>query len=230
MKKFTFWAVFISLLLTVGIFYNLSSFTFSILDKDNSTEASDRTSNSDGSSGNENNETEKASDNSPNDDTVFFMDNTEFDLSRSTHEDAINYQEGKEPEAKEIILYLHDVMNDITGYGHVESLRFDALRDNAYHDNSRFKEGIKKLQEELLDDSRALHDIRNLENFYQLGSSHHSEDRMALRYAHRIIHDLDVYVNGARSNDDRDTWGVTEAFGNDDTITQLYDYLRNSME
>ncbi len=174
---------------------------------------------------NESNENENQND-SEELERVFFMNDNYFYIDRSGHEDAINYQQGKEQEAKQLIDYLHQTMNDIVGYGNVESLNFDNLRDGKYHDNNRFHNSILKLQEELLDDSRALHDIRNLENFYQLGSSLHSEDRMALRYAHRVIHDLDIYVNGAGDDDDRKIWGLTEAYGNDNAIESMYDYLR----
>ncbi len=79
------------------------------------------------------------------------------------------------------------MMNNLVGYGNVESLSFDGLREGMYHDIDGFRNGILKLQEDLLEDSRAIHDIRNLENFYLLGSSEQTEDRMALRYAHRVI-------------------------------------------
>jgi len=161
---------------------------------------------------------------------VFFMSDIYFYIDRSEHEDAINYQEGKEAEAKEMIGYLHDTMNEVTGYGNVETLSFDGLREGMYHNNARFYHGLLELQEDLLDKSRALHDIRNVENFYQLGSSKQTEDRMALRYAHRVIHDLDIYVNGAEDSEDRKIWGVTEAFGNDREIETMYNYLRNHQE
>lgn len=161
---------------------------------------------------------------------IFFMSDTYFYIDRSNHEDAINFKEGKETEAKEIINYLHETMNEITGHGNVESLNFTSLRDGMYHDTDRFRNGIVKLQEDLLDESRALHDIRNLENYYQLGSSQQTEDRMALRYAHRVIHDLDIYVNGTGDGDDRKIWGVTESYGNDKQIETMYDYLRGREE
>ncbi|SER80526.1 hypothetical protein [Salipaludibacillus aurantiacus] len=162
-----------------------------------------------------------------NPDGVYFLDTAIFDLERSDHEDAINFKDGQEERAEENIDYMHNVMNDIVGYGNVDTLDFDDVRNGEYHDTKKFMEGIMELQDDLLDDSRAIKDIDIFENFYKLAVSHHTEDRMALRYAHRIIHDLDIYVNGDGSDDDRRIWGVTQAFGDDDRIESMYNYLRD---
>ncbi|SER85382.1 hypothetical protein [Salipaludibacillus aurantiacus] len=158
---------------------------------------------------------------------IFFMSDTYFYIDRSEHEDAINYKEGKKEEAKEIIGELHEIMNNLVGFGKVEVINFHSLRNDKYFDTDAFHDRLSALQEDLLAESRALYDIRNLQNFYMMGSSYETEDRMALRYAHRIIHDLDIYVNGDGEKDERRIWGVTEAYGNDSDIDKMYDYIRN---
>ncbi|MCE7791565.1 hypothetical protein K8O68_03880 [Salipaludibacillus sp. CUR1] len=178
----------------------------------------------------ESDDLEQEDENEGNPNKVYFNDHATFNLERSDHEDAINFKDGQKDRAKELIGDLHKTMNDIVGYGKIDTLDFEELRSKEFDSHLSHKEfmkGIMELEDDLLDDSRAVNDIRNLESYYRLGYSLHSEDRMALRYAHRIIHDLDIYVNGNGSDDDRRIWGVTEAFGDDDRIERMYDYIRD---
>lgn len=160
-------------------------------------------------------------------DEVYFNNHGTFDLSRSTEEKDIAFQSGQQASAKRAIADLHESMNDLTGYGKIETFDHEKLRAGEYHDHKHFREQIMNLKEKYLDDSRALKDLHNLKMYYTMGISIQSEDRVAMRYAHRIIHDLDVHVNGDGHEDDRTIWGVTEAFGEDKRIEEMYSYIRD---
>lgn len=150
-------------------------------------------------------------------------------LSFSDHEEAINYQSGQEERANEIIMILHDKFNDLTGWGALEAINWESHRSGDSSFNIElFRELTYELENEMLAESRALHDIRNLVTLYDLAHWEEANDMRALRYAHRIIHDLDNSINGARG--DETIYGVTEAFGERRNIQDIYDYIRNRLE
>ncbi|TVP81958.1 MAG: hypothetical protein EA344_12295 [Alkalicoccus sp.] len=154
----------------------------------------------------------------------------DYVFERSEREEALAFQTGREEEAKEKLRSLHRTMNELTGYGRVETFRFEDLREGEYHDPEKLMNKAETLKNDYLDDSRAVDDVSNFMTFYDYASDPAVEDRMAMRYAHRIIHDLDYEVNGVEEGGDIQIYGVTEAYGNDDSLEELYGYLLDAGE
>lgn len=154
----------------------------------------------------------------------------DYVFERSEREEAVAFQTEQEDAAKDKLRSIHRTMNELTGYGRVETFRFEDLRDGEYHDPEKLMNQAEKLKNDYLDDSRAVDDVSNFMTFYDYASDPAVEDRMAMRYAHRIIHDLDYEMNGVEEGGDIQIYGVTEAYGNDESLKELYGYLLDAGE
>jgi hypothetical protein len=154
----------------------------------------------------------------------------DYVFERSERAEAVAFQENQEEAAREKLRSIHRTMNELTGYGRVETFRFEDLREGEYHDPENLMNKAEKLKGDYLNDSRAVDDVSNFMTFYNYASDPSVEDRMAMRYAHRIIHDLDYEMNGVEESGEIQIYGVTEAYGNDESLQELYEYLLDAGE
>ncbi|SDN19619.1 hypothetical protein [Alkalicoccus daliensis] len=155
-------------------------------------------------------------------DRVYFMEGKYFDLTLSEEENELQFQEGKAEEAAEVIAELHNSFNEIAGYGGAETLQFKEYKENEY---KQIQEDASYLKEDLVAQSRLLIDLEFLYRMNQFAV--HYEDRMAIRYAHRIIHDLDIHINDNGTDTSKKIWGITQAFGSKEGIQRMHRYIEN---
>ncbi|MGG3737228.1 hypothetical protein [Aeribacillus pallidus] len=120
---------------------------------------------------------------------------------RKEYDDAYLFKPGKEQEAKQKLAELHDFYDDLLGWGKAEHINFRQL------DMVQMQEDVQAFQN-LLEPSKILNDVHYTQAL--LGVAFRYNDSMALRYVHRIFHDLDYHINGTEV--DRE-WKVTDAFG-----------------
>ncbi|WP_035665392.1 hypothetical protein [Halalkalibacter akibai] len=145
---------------------------------------------------------------------------TKVDASEQLAE-PVAYQPGQETAVKNIIAKQHDFLNELAGWGNAESVNSTELQ----HDRNwmKLEEDVKWLMEEGFAESLILEDMLHATEFLSISSQ--TGDEMAIRYLHRIFHDLDAHINEEKV--DR-IWNVTIAFGSEGQQNQLYAYLSGS--
>ncbi|GAE25634.1 hypothetical protein JCM9140_1641 [Halalkalibacter wakoensis JCM 9140] len=130
---------------------------------------------------------------------------------------AVAYQENQEQMVKELIAKHHDYLNQLAGWGNVETIDLSALdSDDKWQ---QLQTDIKWLLESGFTNSLVVTDMKNAQDFMEVASS---GDAKSLLYLHRIFHDLDANIND--QNVDK-IWDVTHAFGNKSEQDQLLTYL-----
>ncbi|MFC4737129.1 hypothetical protein ACFO4L_11070 [Bacillus daqingensis] len=146
-------------------------------------------------------------------------------LDRSEAAEDIAYQEGKREEAEQLIYEVHEAFNNITGYGAIDEFRFaDFVHETREFEGESYVpmgSDLSYLLSYLLDDSKLRDDVENARELFYYGVN--NEDTSVLRYAHRIMHDLDVYINEEGRQSDKDIFGVTETFGLEKSIERMHD-------
>jgi hypothetical protein len=122
-----------------------------------------------------------------------------FDTSKSV--------KGTYPEVvKQTFKGLHDEFNDLAGYGGIS--KFLDRNSEKWSQFEKFKPG--QSYEELrkaVKNPELEQDLKNLEALIDYAKQEH--DSQALRYAHRIAHDLDYWVFNWKREREDDYWGVT---------------------
>lgn len=115
---------------------------------------------------------------------------------------AVKFKPGKEEEGKRILAELHEFYNNLTGWGSAEHIDWSNLK------YAEMQEKIQSFRDTLEPNtSRIENDVNNATVL--LGVAYRYEDSMAMRYVHRIFHDLDHHINGTPVDKE---WGVTSAF------------------
>ncbi|WP_147476336.1 hypothetical protein [Corallococcus sp. AB032C] len=115
---------------------------------------------------------------------------------------AVKFKPGKEEEGKRILAELHEFYNNLTGWGDAEHIDWSNLK------YAEMQEKIQSFRDTLEPNtSRIENDVNNATVL--LGVAYRYEDSMAMRYVHRIFHDLDHHINGTPVDKE---WGVTSAF------------------
>lgn len=120
--------------------------------------------------------------------------------------DPVVHDEGDDPvqqDGNALIAYHHETMNNLVGWGDIATVEIDA----------DLKDKLEKMKDETNKVIPAMSgpigkDLAMYVSY--LNAAVAEEDSDHLVQAHRIIHDLDVGVNG---NEAEDFWGVTETFG-----------------
>jgi hypothetical protein len=119
----------------------------------------------------------------------------------------------------------HSYLNDITGWGGVETVN---IRNLITSDEwKELKAAVNWMKTEGFGPSKILNDMENAHGFILLVER--EGDRTALRYLHRIFHDLDVTLNEVTEEEgDTTIWGHTHAFGNNRDIRKANNHLKNN--
>ncbi|QXE01045.1 hypothetical protein [Terribacillus sp. DMT04] len=138
-------------------------------------------------------------------------------LTYENYDTSVAYQ--NEELAKQIISDQHAYLNDLTGWGHINSVDIDYLAQS--EEWKQLKEDVERLRTEGFADSEAVNDMWNAEAFMRIATD--SADVNSLRYVHRIFHDLDAEINGA---DVDKIWDATRAFGAEAETQELYEYIK----
>jgi hypothetical protein len=129
---------------------------------------------------------------------------------------AVKFKPGKEEEGKRILAELHEFYNNLTGWGGAEHIDWSSLK------YAEMQEKIQSFRDTLEPNtSRIENDVNNATVL--LGVAYRYEDSMAMRYVHRIFHDLDYHLNGTQVDQE---WGVTSAFNGNPK--EIRDYLLGS--
>ncbi|MBP3950479.1 hypothetical protein [Bacillus suaedae] len=144
----------------------------------------------------------------------------EYQLTDAEADIKVAYQVGQEQEVKRIIASQHEYLNNLAGWGKVESINFEQLIDD--RDWNQLQQDIKWLYEEGFAPSAILNDMSHASQFHTLALT---GDQMSIRYLHRIFHDLDAKINQI---DVEQIWNVTDAFGTEQEQTDVQEYLNSS--
>ncbi|TLS37182.1 hypothetical protein [Pseudalkalibacillus caeni] len=146
-------------------------------------------------------------------------------VEKIDYEDAVKYRDGQEEKAKKLVQVSHNYLNDTFAYGRLDETELNNLIEGPnYPEWSKFQDDVAWLRGYgFTEDSRVYYDMMNVEGlFYSVIKG----DKMAVRYIHRIFHDLDKNINN--SYPDTKEWGVTEAFG--DNYKKVEDYVAGDVE
>ncbi|MDV2685968.1 hypothetical protein RYX56_16495 [Alkalihalophilus lindianensis] len=141
-------------------------------------------------------------------------------LQYGEYEEAIAYQPGQETKANKIIATQHTYLNKLAGWGRADSLNYESTISE--EEWNQLRDDINWLYNEGFADSHVKNDMKNARAFMYVAES---RDAMALRYLHRIFHDLDAEING---NEVDKIWQVTHSFGKSSQHKTLHNYLKGS--
>ncbi|MBM7095039.1 hypothetical protein JSY36_04640 [Bacillus sp. H-16] len=130
--------------------------------------------------------------------------------------EAVAYEPGMEQNTKLTLGMAHEYLNELTGWGRLKDIDVTMLSRDA--DWVRLKGQLDYLYESF-GASKAKEDVRTALMLAEVAEV--SGDREALRFLHRVVHDLDVNINEA----DGDHWGITEAFGYEGQSESVKRYL-----
>ncbi|MEH7464040.1 hypothetical protein V7166_18700 [Bacillus thuringiensis] len=122
-----------------------------------------------------------------------------------------NQQEGKIESAEQVkeedlsknvphkITAIHSDLNNITGWEKYE--KYEDVNSPSWEDSKSSFELIAVTLKEAasLSEAGLKEDLERAEKLHDIAVKHH--DTEALRYAHRIVHDLDVKINGIKVKD-----------------------------
>lgn len=147
------------------------------------------------------------------------------EIEHNEYEEAVVYQSNREKSTLETLSLQHSYLNDITGWGGVETVN---IRNLITSDEwKELKAAVNWMKTEGFAPSKILNDMENAHGFILLVER--DGDRASLRYLHRILHDLDVTLNEI-TEDENDTtiWGVTHAFGNNRDIRKVNNHLKKN--
>lgn len=155
---------------------------------------------------------------------------TELDLTFSDADYSVGIRDGKQEDALAALYDLHEAFNNITGYGAVEVFAYDNIQDeDAGYEGEYYgdmTENIYYMSEHLLEPSLLQHDIDKGAELFIYGVQ--QENQRALRYAHRIFHDLDVHLNHGGEESGEDIWHVTETFGKESVVETMHSALNGN--
>lgn len=115
---------------------------------------------------------------------------------------------------KNEISRIHSLLNELVGWNGYRNIRWD--------DRDMFNDLLdraKNLKVNIIDNNLR-EDILNMIACIEIAIENRDAD--GLLYAHRIIHDLDYYVNG--NNSDGNIYNVT-TYGNDSDIKVVLNYI-----
>ncbi|WP_417897178.1 hypothetical protein ABN702_12485 [Bacillus haimaensis] len=147
------------------------------------------------------------------------------EIEHKEYEKSVDYQPDREVTTLETLSVQHSYLNDITGWGGVETTN---IRNLITSDEwKELKAAVNWMKTEGFAPSKILNDMENAHGFILLVER--EGDRTALRYLHRIFHDLDVTLNEVTEEEgDTTIWGVTHAFGNNRDIRKANNHLKNN--
>jgi hypothetical protein len=121
-------------------------------------------------------------------------------------------------EIGQLISYYHDHYNEKTGWGRINSFDWGEFEKNR-------DELIKQLDTFIpqIDDPSLKTDFIRIKSLIVIASQ--NKDTTAVRYIHRIFHDLDIKYNGYDASD----FGVSE-YGEGDHQNQVSTYIKKHEE
>ncbi|PYZ95046.1 hypothetical protein CR194_05900 [Salipaludibacillus keqinensis] len=144
------------------------------------------------------------------------------DFEYEEYDEAVAYQSDQEERVNNIILKQHNYLNDKAGWGGAESFDHEELQND--EDWQALRDDINYLKNDGFAESKILIDMKNAHSMADLVEN---GDSMALRFLHRIFHDLDMDIN--ETDADR-YWNVTHAFGSGNNHEIIYAYLTGDQE
>ncbi|WP_026691118.1 hypothetical protein [Alteribacter aurantiacus] len=131
----------------------------------------------------------------------------------------VAFGEGMELNAKATLGSAHDYLNELTGWNRIQDLEMSEVKvSGEWH---RLREELSFLYNDGFAASVAKEDIGTAMRLVEMAES--GGDIEALRFLHRVVHDLDIHINEA----DGDDWGVTAAFGYENKAEGLQVFLEN---
>ncbi len=147
------------------------------------------------------------------------------EIEHNDYENSVLYQPNREVTTLDTLSTQHSFLNDVTGWGGVETLN---LRNLITSDEwKELKAAVNWMRTEGFSPSKVLNDMENAYGLILLVER--NGDRTALRYLHRIFHDLDVQLNEVTEEEgDTKIWGVTHSFGNNREIRRVNNYLKQN--
>lgn len=137
-------------------------------------------------------------------------------LEYETYDKNIAYKD--EAGAKELVADIHEYLNNLAGWGEANGFTYEDIQGDERW--MQLKDDIAWLKSEGFAESAVINDMRNARAFQLVAEA--KEDSMALRYLHRIFHDLDAEMNG-RSVEV--IWDVTHAFGKEEVQEEAHHFL-----
>lgn len=147
------------------------------------------------------------------------------EIEHQEYEEAIIYQENKEDQSLEILSKQHKYLNDITGWGGADTIDLRNLKTS--DEWKELKSALDWLKSEGFGPSKIRNDMENANALILL--IEREDDRTALKYLHRILHDLDVTLNEVTEQEgETNIWGVTHALGNNREIRRVNNYLKQN--
>ncbi|MCA1032044.1 hypothetical protein LCL95_13495 [Bacillus timonensis] len=136
-------------------------------------------------------------------------------MIKEKYDDAVLFKSGQKDKVKKTVSDIHHYLDDLFGYGRIETLDLGRIRGGDLHNSfmENVIEPIAYLRGHGFAPSMVIYDMVNAQGLHYIG------DEMAYRYMHRIFHDLDHHLNGEHNGSY--TWGITEAYG-DPTSVEKY--------
>lgn len=147
------------------------------------------------------------------------------EIDHEEYEDDIIYQENREKTTLEVISVQHKYLNNVTGWGGADTVNLRNLKTS--DEWKELKAAVNWLKAEGFAPSKVWNDMENANALITLVER--NEDRTALKYLHRIFHDLDVTLNEiTEEQGETNIWGVTHALGNNREIRRINNYLKQN--
>lgn len=118
------------------------------------------------------------------------------------------WKSGYEIDGKQKLKKLHDFYNQLLGWGEADEIYWSEL------DGEDMRDHLRDLHT-FVEPSKMDNDLKNAEALLELALAR--DDVMSLRFVHRILHDLDHYINGTEVDG---VWKVTDSFNGDPGIVE----------
>jgi|GEM_PF-2306829 len=164
-------------------------------------------------------------------------ENDEYEAIRSYVEQKVNWKPGVKPRIQEFVRSHHKFYEDTLSYGRIENISWEQQKEHAdilireaKEILPDIKEQIKIMEENNLldivsidDDPRDLKlDFESLIAVLEIAIS--KKDKTGLVYAHRILHDLDVELNGTQTH----KFGMSSYDHGGENRPKLWEYIEKN--
>lgn len=147
------------------------------------------------------------------------------EIEHQEYEDAVLYQENREVSTLEELSKQHKYLNNVTGWGGADTVDLRNLKTS--DEWKELKAAVNWMKTEGFAPSKVWNDMENANGLILLVER--NDDRTALKYLHRIFHDLDVTLNEiTEEQGETNIWGVTHALGSNREIRRINNYLKKN--
>lgn len=147
------------------------------------------------------------------------------EIEHLEYEESVIFQENKENQTLEVLSLQHKYLNNVTGWGGADTVDLRNLKTS--DEWKELKSSVNWMKTEGFGPSKVRNDMENANALMILVER--EDDRTALKYLHRIFHDLDVTLNEVTEDEgETNIWGVTQALGNNREIRRINNYLKQN--